>query len=177
VLSAVSGVAKGATDRMINKDGARRADVGHDVENRPDNEGWNSMALDDMGDETDGLVAEGSIRDKQGKVNVGLLQLPSNRRGEFVFDLLMPPDTAHKRSVNGGQASHDLLCSETCQSGHGENDFRILAWHRTNARVVINHNLACLGIGWNEPVAQVFARRKGFLTVESQSRARQKRDA
>ncbi len=26
-------------------------------------------------------------------------------------------------------------------SGHGKNDFRILAWHRANARLVINHNL------------------------------------
>jgi hypothetical protein len=33
------------------------------------------MAFDDMGDETNGLMAEGSIRHEQGEVNVGLLQL------------------------------------------------------------------------------------------------------
>ena len=146
--------------------------MGHDVQDRSNNQSRDVMAFDDMGNETDGLMAEGSIGDKQGKVNMGFLQLPSNRRGEFVFDLLMPPDTAHKRNVNRRQASHDLLCSETCQSGHGENDFRILPWHRTNARVVIDHNRGWLGIGRNEPVAQVFGRCKGFLTVESQSRAR-----
>jgi hypothetical protein len=54
------------------------------------------MTFDDMGDETDGLVAEGSVRDEQCQVNAGLLQLPSYRRGEFVFDLVMPPDAAHK---------------------------------------------------------------------------------
>jgi hypothetical protein len=54
------------------------------------------MAFDDMGDETNGLMAEGSIRHEQGKVNVGLLQVPSNRRGEFVFDLWMTADTAHE---------------------------------------------------------------------------------
>jgi hypothetical protein len=177
VLSAVSGAAKGATDGMIDKNGARRRDMGHDVQGRSNNQSRDVMAFDDMGDETDGLVAEGSIGDQQSKVNAGLLQLPSNRWGEFVFDLLMPPNTAHKRNVNGGQASHDLLGSETCQTGHGKNDFRILAWHRANARVVIDHNLACLGIGRNEPVAQVFARCKRFLTVESQCGTRQKRDA
>jgi len=100
------------------------------------------MAFDDVSDETDGLMAEGSIGDKQSQINGGLLQLPSYRRGEFVLDLLMPPDTAHKRNVNRGQASHDFFYSETCQSGHGENDFGILPRHWTNARVVIDNNLA-----------------------------------
>jgi len=111
------------------------------------------MALDDMGDETDGLMAEWSIGNKQSQVNGDLFQFSGNRRGEFVFDLAMAADTAHKRNVNGGQASYDSLCSETCQSDHGKNDFRILAWHRTNARVVIDYNLASLGIGRNEPVS------------------------
>jgi hypothetical protein len=39
--------------------------VGHDVEDCADNKGWDSMALDDMGDETDGLVAEGSVGGQQ----------------------------------------------------------------------------------------------------------------
>ena len=63
------------------------------------------MALDDMGDKTDGLMAEGSIGNKQSQVNSGLFQFSGNRRGEFVFDLVMAPDTAHKRNVNGRQAS------------------------------------------------------------------------
>ena len=86
--------------------------MGHDVQDRSNNQSRDVMAFDDMGNETDRLMAEGSIGDKQGKVNIGFLQLPSNRRGEFVFDLLMPPDTAHKRNVIGGQAPHDLLRNE-----------------------------------------------------------------
>src|SRR5215813_11880130 len=126
------------------------------------------MAFDDVSDETDGLMAEGSIGDKQSQINGGLLQLPSYRRGEFVLDLLMPPDTAHKRNVNGGQASADFLCSETRQSGHGKNDLGILPRHRADARVMIDHNLAWFGIGWNEPVSKVFGGRKRFLTIEPQ---------
>src|SRR5215831_505920 len=102
------------------------------------------MAFDDVSDETHGLMTEGSVGDKQSQVNIGSLQLPSNRRAEFVLDLLMPPDTDHKRNVNGGQASHDFFYSETCQSGHGENDFGILAWHRADARVMIDHKITCL---------------------------------
>ena len=59
------------------------------------------MALDDMGDETDGLMAEWSIGNKQSQVNGDLFQFSGNRRGEFVFDLAMAADTAHKRNVNG----------------------------------------------------------------------------
>src|SRR5262245_59429834 len=97
-----------------------------------------------MSDETDGLMTEGSVGDKQSQVNIGSLQLPSNCRAELVLDLLILLDTAHKRNVNAGQASHDLLCSETCQSGHGENDFGILAWHRVDARVMIDHKVTRL---------------------------------
>jgi hypothetical protein len=83
----VAGTAKGATDRMIDKNGPGRWDFRHNVEHRADDKGWDSEALDNVGDETDGLMAERSIGDKQGQVNVGLLQLPSNCRGEFFFDL------------------------------------------------------------------------------------------
>ena len=31
------------------------------------------MAFDDMGDETDGLMTEGSVGDKQSQVNIGSL--------------------------------------------------------------------------------------------------------
>src|SRR5215475_13869615 len=111
------------------------------------------MAFDDVGDETDGLMAEGSIGDKQSQIDGGSLQLESYRRCQFIFHLVMPPDAAHKRNVNRRQSSHDLLFNQSSQSSHGKNDFRILPWHRSNARVVIDHNLAWFGIGWNEPVS------------------------
>ncbi len=74
MLSAVSRGAKGATDGMIDKNSARRRDMGHDVQDRSNNQSRDVMAFDGMGDETDGLVAEGSIGDQQGKINVGLLE-------------------------------------------------------------------------------------------------------
>ena len=111
------------------------------------------MAFDNMGDKTDGLMAERSIGHEQGKVNGDLFQLSSNRRREFVFDVRMPADTAHERHVNRRQASHDLPRSETRQGGHGKDDFRVSAGHWTNARVVIDHNRARLRIGRNEPIS------------------------
>jgi hypothetical protein len=73
VACAVAGTAEGATHGMIDKDGARRWNYGHDVENRADDEGGNSTGLDPMSDETDGLVAKGSIGYQQGKIDTGLL--------------------------------------------------------------------------------------------------------
>jgi hypothetical protein len=134
------------------------------------------MAFDNMGDETDGLMAEGSVRDEQCQINVGALQLSDYRRRELVLDFLMAPDAALKGNVKCGQASHDLLYSEICQSDHRKDDFRILSRHRSNTRVVINHYLTCLGIGRNEPVAQVFTWRKRLLVGEPQCRACHKCD-
>ena len=59
------------------------------------------MAFDDMGNKTDGLMAEGSIGYKQSQINGGLLQSPNYGRCQFIFDLVMAPDAAHKRNVNG----------------------------------------------------------------------------
>lgn len=73
MLLVLPGAAKGATDRMIDKNGAWRRDFRHNVEYRADDKSRDSKALDHVGDETDGLMAEGSIGDKQRKVNVGLL--------------------------------------------------------------------------------------------------------
>jgi hypothetical protein len=46
---------------MIDKDCARRCDLAHDVMRRTDHQCRDALAFDDMGDETDGLMAEGSI--------------------------------------------------------------------------------------------------------------------
>jgi hypothetical protein len=69
----VAGAAKSTTDRMIDKHGAWRRDFGHDVQNCADDERRDRMAFDDMGDETDGLMAEWSVGNQQGQVNPGLL--------------------------------------------------------------------------------------------------------
>ena len=66
ITRAVVGRAEGAAHRMVDKDGARRPDFADDVEGRADDQRGNASTLDDMGDETDGLVAEGSVGNKQG---------------------------------------------------------------------------------------------------------------
>ncbi len=63
---------KGAADGMINEHCAWRSDLAHDVVRRADHHGRNSMALDHVSDETDGLVAEGSIRYEQRKIDFRL---------------------------------------------------------------------------------------------------------
>jgi hypothetical protein len=47
---------------MINKNSTRRRDLTHNVEGCADHKSRNSFAFDNMGDETDGLVAKRSVR-------------------------------------------------------------------------------------------------------------------
>ena len=63
---------KGAADGMIDEHGSRRPHLAHDVVRRADYQGRNSLALDHVSDETDGLVAEGSIRYEQHKIDFTL---------------------------------------------------------------------------------------------------------
>jgi hypothetical protein len=49
--------------------------MGHDVQDRSNNQSRDVMAFDDMGDETDGLVAEGSVRDQQRQIHVCFREL------------------------------------------------------------------------------------------------------
>lgn len=62
-MDAVARTAEGASDRMVHEYSAGRTDLAHDVERRPDNQRGDLCVFDDMRDETDGLVAEGSIGD------------------------------------------------------------------------------------------------------------------
>ena len=64
VARAVVGRTEGAPHRMIDENGAWRSDLTHDVESRADDQRRDASTLDDMGNETDGLVAEGSVGDK-----------------------------------------------------------------------------------------------------------------
>lgn len=56
-------------DGMIDEGRARRRDFAHDVESRADYQSRNAASLDNVGDETDGLVAERSIGYEQSKVH------------------------------------------------------------------------------------------------------------
>jgi hypothetical protein len=58
-----------APHRVIDENSARRCDFGHDIEGGADDECGNALCFDDVGNETDGLVAKGSVRHEQGKIH------------------------------------------------------------------------------------------------------------
>ena len=53
-----------SSDRMIHESGARRHHFAHDVVSRADNQSGNAAPFDHVRDETDGLMAEGSVGDE-----------------------------------------------------------------------------------------------------------------
>jgi len=61
VALAIVGRSEGAADGMIDERRARRRDFAHDVVCRADDQRRNSTCFNHMSDETDGLMAEGSI--------------------------------------------------------------------------------------------------------------------
>lgn len=60
----VVGRTEGSADRMVDKGRARRRHLAHDVAHSADHQRRNPPGLDHMGDETDGLMTEGSIGDQ-----------------------------------------------------------------------------------------------------------------
>lgn len=62
---ALTGPAKGTAHGVIHKHGARRWNLGHDIEDGADDQGGNFLALDHVSDETDGLVAKGSVGNQE----------------------------------------------------------------------------------------------------------------
>ena len=95
----VVGRAEGAPDRMIDEDGAWGRDFAHDVEDRSDNQCGDASAFNDMSDETDGLMAEGSVGNEQCQVHLRLHQLTGDGRRQLVFNFLMLAQPAHERKV------------------------------------------------------------------------------
>ena len=88
--------AEGAPDRMIDKDGAWGRDFTHDVEDRTDDQRGDASPFNDMSDETDGLVAKGSVGNEQCQVHLRLHQLAGDRRRQLVFNFLMLAQPAHE---------------------------------------------------------------------------------
>jgi hypothetical protein len=64
---------KGTADRMVDEGGAGRGDLAHYVVGRANNQRGNALAFNNMSDETDGLMAEGSIGNEQGEIDLQLL--------------------------------------------------------------------------------------------------------
>jgi hypothetical protein len=90
---------EGAADWMIDERRARWRDSAHNVVRGADDQCRNSARFDHMGDETDGLMAEGSIGNQQREIDARLLQVIDNGGRQLVFNLLLPAHTAHERKV------------------------------------------------------------------------------
>jgi hypothetical protein len=76
---AIMGRAEGAADGMIDKDRARWGDFAHDVEGGADHQCRNAVGFDDVGDETDGLVAKGSVGYEYSQVDLSFDEFIGNR--------------------------------------------------------------------------------------------------
>ena len=75
IAPAVMGRAEGAAHGVIDKDRPWRDDLADNIEGRARQQCRNAAIIDHMGDETDGLVAEGSIRHQQCKINFRFYQV------------------------------------------------------------------------------------------------------
>ena len=72
VAPAIMRWTEGAAYRVIDKDSSWRCHFVHYVQSRADHQGWNAARLDNVGDETDGLMAERSIGHEQREIHVHL---------------------------------------------------------------------------------------------------------
>ena len=98
-----------ASHRMIDKGGARWGDSAHDIVCGADDQGDNAAGFDHVSDETYGLMTEGSVGNKQRKVDLSASQLFSERRCQFVFDSPVIADSAHERIMRRRKTADDSL--------------------------------------------------------------------
>ena len=90
------GRAESASDGVVDKNRARRGDLAHDVECRANDQRGNALAFDNVSNETDRLVAKGSIGDEEGEIDFGLLHFLGESVAEIIFYLAVPPHAAHE---------------------------------------------------------------------------------
>jgi hypothetical protein len=163
IAPALMGWAEGAAHRMIDEDRARRRNLANNIEGRARQQRRNALIFDDMGDETDGLMTEGSIGNEQCKIDFRFDQVLRDGGRQFGFNFLLASDPAHDRDMKGRQFTDDALLHQRRQRRARENYFRILLRHRADARVMINNYLAGAGVGENPAITQVFPWNERFL--------------
>src|SRR4029077_13706016 len=64
---------KGAAHGVIDENSAGWRYFAHNIESRADHQGRDALTFDDVGDETDGLVAKGSVRHQKRQINLRAL--------------------------------------------------------------------------------------------------------
>jgi len=98
---------EGACHRMIDEGSTRRGDSAHDVVGSADHQCGDAAGFDHVSDETDGLVAEGSVGHKQREIYLGGQQLLSDRRRQFVFNSFVLAYAAHERIMSRCKTADD----------------------------------------------------------------------
>jgi len=88
---------EGASHRMIHEGGARRGDSAHDVVHGADDQSGDAARFDDVGDETDGLMTEGSVGNQQREIHPRASEFLRDRRRKLSFNFLVFPHSAHER--------------------------------------------------------------------------------
>lgn len=74
---------EGAAYGVIDKDRSGRPYAGHNIAHRADRESGNAIAFYDIGDETHGLVAPGSVGQKNSQIGSTYCQMLHQRRGQL----------------------------------------------------------------------------------------------
>ena len=73
---------------MIDEGRARRRDLAHDVVRRADHQCRDAAGFDHVGDETDGLMAERSVGNEQGEIDLRLAAVLAASAGASRFQFL-----------------------------------------------------------------------------------------
>jgi hypothetical protein len=131
---------------MVDESGARRSHFTHNIERGADNQRGDSTILDDVSDETDGLMAKWSVGNEQGQVNRRPLKFPCYGWCQIIFDFFVTTKSAHEGNVDGGNACDGTLLGKPGQSRSRKNDFRVLARDPPDSGTMIDDNLAGSGV-------------------------------
>jgi len=176
VALAVMRRAEGPAHGVIDKSTAGRRDPRHNVERRAGDERGDAAGFDDVRDETNGLVAERSVGDEQRHIDFGSLQFDGDGGSDFVLDLLVALEPAHKRNVKRRQGADDATIRQCRQGRARKDDLGILARHPADAGMMVDDDLAGCRVGRDKAVSRIFPWREGFLIDKTQRRASQERD-
>lgn len=93
------GRAEGTAHGVVDENGARWRNDVHNVKGCADYHCGDSVTFNDVSDETDGLVAEGSVWHQKRQIDLRALQLAGDSRSKVGFYLFVTAEPAHKRNV------------------------------------------------------------------------------
>jgi hypothetical protein len=133
IACSIVGRAEGAAYGVINERCARWSDFGQNIMGRAGDERRDSLAFDDVGDETNGLMAEGSVRHQQSQIDLCVLQITGDGGREFILNLLVLSHATHERKMKRRKTADDTAFLQVGQSCARKDNLRILLGHSTDS--------------------------------------------